>query len=74
VAPIDIRGAVREYVRVMAQQASVPVEDTEDTAVFAGGLAEATDGAMLNESGKGSAVGWEYDQNGKFQVGTHFRR
>jgi hypothetical protein len=69
----NIRGAVKEHMRLMAQQSGELLEDMEDTTAFVGGLAEAADQALQQEGNNDSVVGWEYEQDAKFQIGTHFR-
>jgi hypothetical protein len=69
----NIRNAVKEYVRLVAQQANELIEDWEDTALFAGGLGEAAEQALQEGCDEDGVVGWEYEQDGKFQIGTHFR-
>jgi hypothetical protein len=49
-------------------------EDRQANALFGGGLREAADQALgESEKDEGVDVGWEYDQEGKFKISTHFR-
>jgi hypothetical protein len=69
---------VPEQLQMLAQRVNCELVETEEdrqaNALFGGGLREAADQA-LGESEKdgGVGVGWEYDQEGKFNISTHFR-
>ncbi|KAF2033509.1 hypothetical protein EK21DRAFT_108978 [Setomelanomma holmii] len=79
----DIRWVMKEHERMeaqreatlrgTAQQVKELVEDQDDTAIFAGGLAQAAEQALEESSSEHMAVGWQYEQDGEFQIGTHFR-
>jgi hypothetical protein len=62
VTTIHCRGAL-----AVAQQQ----EDEVDTATFVGGLREAAEQALEEEGEDDAAVGWDYEQDGKFYVGMH---
>jgi hypothetical protein len=55
-----------------AAYAELP-EEKADTQLFAGGLAEAAQQALEETEGEGANVGSEYEQHGRFNIGSHFR-
>jgi hypothetical protein len=69
---------VPEQQRMLAQRVNYELVETEEdrqaNELFGGGLREAAEQA-LGESEKDGGVGvsWEYDQEGKFMISTHFR-
>jgi hypothetical protein len=69
---------VPEQLQMLAQRVNYELVETEEdrqaNALFCGGLREAADQA-LGESEKDGCVdvGWEYGQEGKFKISTHFR-
>jgi hypothetical protein len=70
----DCKAAMAWMMASTADQAYAQLpEERADTRLFAGGLAEAAQQALEETEGEGAMVGSEYEEGGKFNIGTHFR-
>lgn len=71
----DLVNATKRWTELVAQQANELVETKEnedENVVYTGGMMEAAAEA-LGEAEGGVGVGWDYEQDGKFKIGTHFK-
>jgi len=70
----DCKTAMARMMTGTADQAYAQLpEEIAATQMFAGGLAEAAQQALEEIEGEGAAVGFGYEEGGRFNIGTHFR-